>query len=325
MSARLRLFTERETMSTTTDTGWTTADLRLVPGRRRSDARMRRLFLAAGLTTLLVTALIVYTLVKDAVSFFIHVPKADLWTIGWFPRRGMFDIKTLVVGTLMVTGVAMLIAVPLGLGVAVYLSEFARPRVRKVLKPVVEVLAGIPSVVLGYFAISFINPNIVTAISGGANKAFNIAAAGVAVGILTIPIIASVTEDALRAVPLALREASYGLGARRVSTTFRVVLPASISGVVAVLILGISRAIGETMVVAIAAGAVGGGLFSTDPFQPGQTMTAAMAALGFGSDQVAGDGLAFQSLFFIGFLLFIMTFCLNLLGDRLVRRVREEY
>jgi len=286
---------------------------------------MRRLFVAAGLTTLLVTGLIVYTLVKDAVSFFIDVPKYELWTIGWFPRRGFFDIKTLVVGSLMVTGVAMLIAVPLGLGVAVYLSEFARPRVRRVLKPIVEVLAGIPSVVLGYFAIAFINPNLITVLAPGANKAFNIAAAGVAVGILTIPIIASVAEDALRAVPLALREASYGLGARRVATTFRVVLPASISGVVAALILGISRAVGETMVVAIAAGAVGGGLFSTDPFQPGQTMTAAMAALGFGSDQVAGDGLAFQSLFFIGFLLFVLTFLLNLLGDRLVRRVREEY
>ena len=237
----------------------------------------------------------------------------------------MFDIKTLIVGSLMVTGIAMLIAVPLGLGAAIYLSEFARPRFRKFLKPVVEVLAGIPSVVLGYFAISFINPEIITALVGGANMAFNIAAAGVAVGILTIPIIASVAEDALRAVPMALREASFGLGARRVATTFRVVLPASISGVVAALILGISRAVGETMVVAIAAGAVGGGLFSTDPFQPGQTMTAAMAALGFGSDQVAGSGLAFKSLYFIGFLLFVFTLLLNLLGDRLVRKVREEY
>lgn len=304
---------------------WSTADLRLSSGRRRSDTRMRWLFTAAALTTLVITVLIIYTLLKDAWSFFINVPKADLWTIGWFPRRGMFDIKTLIIGTLMVTGIAMIIAMPLGLGVAIYLSEFAKPRVRKILKPIVEVLAGIPSVVLGYFAISFINPNIILNIVGGANKAFNIASAGVAVGILTIPIIASVTEDALRAVPLALREASYGLGARRVPTVFRVVLPASISGVVAALILGVSRAIGETMVVAIAAGAVGGGLFSTDPFKPGQTMTAAMAALGFGSDQVAGDGLAFQSLFFIGFLLFVLTFFLNLFGDRLVRRVREEY
>lgn len=304
-----------------------TADfsLTLAPGRRRSDRSMRTVFTLAAVSTLSVTLLIIYILFRDAWAFFLDVPKGDLWNIGWFPRRGYFDIKTLVVGSLMVTGIAMLIAIPLGLGAAIYLSEFARPRARKILKPILEILAGIPSVVLGYFAIAFINPQIITQLVGGANKAFNIASAGVAVGFLTIPIIASVAEDALRAVPAALREASFGLGARKVPTTFRVVLPASISGVVAALILGISRAIGETMVVAIAAGAVGGGLFSTDPFQPGQTMTAAMAALGFGSDQVAGSGLAFKSLYFIGFLLFILTLVLNLLGDRLVRRVREEY
>jgi phosphate transport system permease protein len=147
----------------------------------------------------------------------------------------------------------------------------------------------------------------------------------VAVGVLTVPIIASVAEDALRAVPMSLREASFGLGARRVSTTFRVVFPAAISGIVAALILGCPRAIGETMVVAIAAGATGGGLFSTDPLQPGQTMTAAMAALAYGSDQVAGNDLAFQSLYFVGLLLFVLTLLLNLAGDRLVHRVREVY
>ena len=186
-------------------------------------------------------------------------------------------------------------------------------------------LAGIPSVVLGYFAIAFINPNLVVKIFSGADKAFTIMAAGIAVGILTVPIVASVTEDALRAVPLALREASFGLGAKRSQTTFRVVFPAAISGIVAALILGISRAIGETMVVAIAAGAVGGTLFHTTPLKPGQTMTAAMAALGFGSDQVAGNNLAFQSLYFVGALLFLITLALNVLGDRLVNRVREIY
>ena len=299
--------------------------LQLAPKRRRSDRTMRVVFALAAITTFAITALILYVLVADAWRFFWHVEKAKLWDIGWFPRRGKFDIKTLFVGTLVVTGIAMLIAIPLGLGSALYLAEFARPRVRKLLKPIIEILAGIPSVVLGYFAISFINPELVTKIVGGANKAFNLAAAGIAVGILTVPIVVSVAEDALRAVPQSLREASFGLGARRVTTTFRVVLPAGISGVTASLILGISRAIGETMVVAIAAGAVGGGLFSFDPFKPGQTMTAAMAALGFGSDQVAGSGLAFQSLFFIGFLLFVLTLMLNVLGDRLVRRVREEY
>lgn len=299
--------------------------MKLAPRRRRRDTRMRWFFGTAAATTFLITVLIIVTLVVDAWDFFSQVPKAELWTIGWFPRRGLFDIRTLVVGTFIVTGVAMLVAVPLGLGAALYLSEFAKERTRKVLKPVLEILAGIPSVVLGYFAIAFINPNLITTLFDDANKAFNLAAAGVAVGILTIPIIASVAEDALQAVPMALREASFGLGARRVSTTFRVVFPAAISGIVAALILGVSRAIGETMVVAIAAGATGGGLFSTDPLQPGQTMTAAMAALAYGSDQVAGDDLAFQSLYFVGLLLFVMTLLLNLLGDRLVRRFREEY
>lgn len=246
--------------------------------------------------------------------------------IGWFPRRGLFDMSTLFVGTFVVVATAMAVAVPLGLGAAIYLSEFANPRLRRVVKPIVEMLAGIPSVVLGYFAISFINPNFVhNVFTSSQNQAFTILAAGIAVGILTIPIIASIAEDALRAVPLALREASHGLGATRAQTTFRVVFPAGISGIVAALILGISRAIGETMVVAIAAGAVGGALFHIDPLLPGQTMTAAMAALSFGSDQVAGVGPTFQSLYFIGALLFVMTLGLNVLGDRLVRRVREIY
>lgn len=299
--------------------------MKLAPKRRRSDTAMRWFFRTAAITTFVITVLIVVTLFRDAWDFFRQVPKDKLWTIGWFPRRGMFDIKTLIVGTFIVTGVAMMVAVPLGLGAAIYLSEYAKERTRKILKPVLEILAGIPSVVLGYFAISFINPRIITWLFDDANKAFTLAAAGLAVGVLTIPIVASVAEDALRAVPMSLREASFGLGARRSATTFRVVFPAAISGIVAALILGVSRAIGETMVVAIAAGATGGGLFSTDPLQPGQTMTAAMAALGFGSDQVAGNNLAFQSLYFVGLVLFVMTLLLNLVGDRLVQRVREEY
>jgi phosphate transport system permease protein len=301
------------------------------PRRRRADAGARWFFRAAAFTTLVVTAMIVVTLVADAWDFLSKLTDDDhdgfgaLLEVGWFPRRGFFDIPTLVIGTFIITGIAMIVAVPFGLGAAIYLAEYAPERFRRVVKPIIEVLAGVPSVVLGYFAIAFINPEIVTRVFGGANKAFTLAAAGIAVGILTIPIIASVAEDALRAVPMSLREASYGLGAERLQSTFRVVLPASISGVVAALILGVSRAIGETMVVAIAAGAVGGGLRSYDPLQPGQTMTAAMAALGFGSDQVAGDDLAFQSLYFIGLLLFVLTFLLNLVSGWLVRRVREVY
>ena len=308
----------------------TAADLQINPTRKRVDRLTRWFFIAAAITTFAVTLAIILTLVFDAADFLRGLADTDdglgaLFTIGWFPRRGMFDIGTLVVGTFIVTGIAMLVAVPLGIGAAIYLSEYARPRVRRTVKPILEILAGVPSVVLGYFAIAYINPNIIVNLFSGANAAFTLAAAGIGVGILTIPIIASVTEDALSAVPLALREASYGLGANRWQSTFKVVFPAAISGIIAALILGVSRAIGETMVVAIAAGATGGGLFSLDPLQPGQTMTAAMAALGFGSDQVAGDNNAFQSLYFIGLLLFFMTLFLNFVSDRLVNRLREEY
>lgn len=305
-------------------------DLTTRPGRRHRDTAAKWAFRTAAFTTLLVTILIIVTLVFDAWEFLSKLSESEsglgaLNEIGWFPRRGLFDIGTLVVGSLIVTGIAMLVAVPLGLGAAIYLAEYARPRVRRVVKPIIEVLAGVPSVVLGYFAIAVINPELVVRLFGGANKAFTLAAAGIGVGVLTIPIIASVAEDALRAVPLSLREASYGLGAERMQTTFRVVFPAAISGIVAALILGVSRAIGETMVVAIAAGAVGGGLFRLTPLEPGQTMTAAMAALGFGSDQVAGNDLAFQSLYFIGLLLFFMTLLLNVASDWLVNKVREVY
>ncbi|HEX6659565.1 MAG TPA: phosphate ABC transporter permease subunit PstC [Ilumatobacter sp.] len=305
-------------------------DLTTKPGRHRADVAARWMFRLGAWTTFLVTVLIILTLVVDAWDFLSKLVDEPgglgrLTDIGWFPRRGLYDIPTLVIGTLLITGIAMLVAVPLGLGVAVYLAEYAPPRMRRTVKPVVELLAGIPSVVLGYFAIATINPEFVSRVFGSADKAFTLMAAGIAVGILTIPIVATVAEDALRAVPMALREASYGLGAQRLQSTFRVVFPAAISGIVAAVILGISRAIGETMVVAIAAGAVGGGLRSWDPLHPGQTMTAAMAALGFGSDQVAGDNLAFQSLYFIGLLLFFMTLLLNVFSDFLVRRVREVY
>jgi phosphate transport system permease protein len=308
----------------------TSIDLRTNPSRRRKNTAAMWVFRLAAITTFAVTIAIILTLVIDAADFVRKLSDTDdglgaLNEIGWFPRRGLFDISTLVVGTFIVTGIAMLVAVPLGVGTAVYLAEYARPKVRRTLKPIVEILAGIPSVVLGYFAIAYINPNIVVNLFGSANRAFTLMAAGIAVGILTIPIIATVAEDSLRAVPMALREASYGLGAKRSQTTFKVVFPGAISGIIAALILGMSRAIGETMVVAIAAGAVGGGLFRLTPLEPGQTMTAAMAALGFGSDQVAGNNLAFQSLYFVGLLLFIMTFVLNFLGDRLVARVREVY
>lgn len=292
--------------------------------RRAREAWIGRLFLAAALVSVVITAFIIFTVFEQAVEFLLKIDLSQLVAPGWFPRRGLFDVATIFVGTLLVTAIAMLIAGPIGILSAIYLSEYASPRTRGTVKPILEILAGIPSVVLGFFALTFINPTIVQTLVPTA-KGFNLAAAAVAVGILTIPLVATISEDAMKAVPQSLREASYGLGARRVTTASRVVVPAAISGIVAALILGISRAVGETMVVAIAAGASGGSLFSVNPFEPGQTMTAAMAALATGSDQVAGDNAAFQSLFFVGLLLFVITLLLNVVGDAFVRRVRQAY
>lgn len=218
----------------------------------------------------------------------------------------------------------MIVAIPLGLGTASYLAEYATPRARRWLKPTIEVLAGIPSVVLGFWALTFISPEVVSRIFTSA-KPFTMMAAGLGVGVLITPLVATVSEDAMRSVPRELREASYGLGADRATTVRRVVFPAALSGIVASMILALSRAIGETMIVFMAAGAVGGALRTWDPLDPGQTMTAAIASLATGSDQVAGEGLAFQSLFFVGLLLFLITPALNSVSNRFVRKYREQY
>ncbi len=291
--------------------------------RRRKEGIIGAVLLAAGLTTIAISGLIVFALAFEAISFVSRIELGQLVQIGWFPRRGLFDIATVLAGTLIVTGIAMLIATPVGLASAIYLSEYATPRVRKVVKPILEILAGIPSIVLAYFAVTVISPEVVQRFLGG--SAFNLAVAGIAVGILVIPLVASISEDAMRAVPRSLREASYGLGARKLTTTVRVVFPAAISGIVAALIIAISRSIGETMVVAIAAGGTGGSLFNLDPLAPGQTITAAMASLATGSDQVRGDDAAFPSLFFLGLLLFVLTLLLNVIGDVFVRRTRQRY
>jgi phosphate transport system permease protein len=191
------------------------------------------------------------------------------------------------------------------------------------LKPIVELLAGIPSIVVGFFALTVISPDLVPRLFGSATF-FNLLAAGIGVGILSTPLVATVAEDALRAVPRSLREGAYGLGARRRLTSTRVVVPAATSGIVAASILGLSRAIGETMVVLMVAGGTGGSSFTLNPLGPGQTATGAMAALAFGSDQVKGSGAAFRSLFFVGLLLFAVTFALNVTSERFVRRARRH-
>ena len=301
---------------------------RMLTGSRRRQRRERRIrwfFLGAATTSILISFAIVLSLAGEAWTFISNVELASLTEIGWFPRRGFYDVGTIVVGTLLVAGIAMAVAAPLGLGAAIYLSEYADRRIRRVIKPTLEILAGIPSVVLGYFALTFLTPELLKPIFGNHVAGFNMLAAGIGVGILTIPLVASIAEDSLRAVPIALREASYGLGASRMATSVRVVIPAAVSGVMASLIIAFSRAIGETMVVAIAAGAQGGSLFSLNVLQPGQTMTAAMAALAIGSDRVRGADFAFQSLFFVGLLLFVITLVLNVISERFVRRVRQRY
>ena len=305
------------------------ADLSGDPRRRAHDRRMQRLLGSSAFITIIISALILFVLARGSIDFL----KSIGWDLGvlrdssnapgWFPRRERFDLITIVMGSVLMGSIAMLVAVPLGLGTAVYLSEFAPTRVRKILKPIVEVLAGIPSVIVGYFALKFIAPNIVDPIFSP-DQSRNMVVAGLAIGVLVIPIMASISEDALRAVPSSLREASYGIGARKSTTTIRIVLPAAVSGIVAAFIIATSRAIGETMVAAMAGGRDGSGPRVLDPLEPGLTMTAAMTNAAGGTDQV-NSGAPFQVLFFVGLLLFMMTMGLNVIGDRFVQRVRQQY
>lgn len=306
------------------DTTLTLESLAAPAARRNKEGFVRGVMFLAALISIVISTLIVWSLLREAWTFMSEIDWALTWgQIGWFPRRGLYDVPTLVVATLITTSIAMVVAVPIGLGAAIYLSEYARPRVRKILKPTLEVLASIPSVVLGAFAIAFIAPNIVARIGGGSGG--SLMAAGIGVGILSIPLVASISEDAMGSVPQELREASTGLGARKVTTVLRVVLPAAVSGLVAAFIVAVSRAIGETMVVFLAGGAADAAVFETSPYEGSLTMTAAMASLASGTDQVVGEGLTFQSLYFVGLLLFVITLALNLIGNFFVKRVREQY
>ena len=299
-------------------------ELQTASGRHVKAQAARWLFLLAAGVTVVVSVLIIWTIATEAWEFASEVARDQLQSIGWFPRRGLFDLSTLLLNSAQISVIAMIVAVPSGLGAAIYLAEYAHPRIRRVMKPTLELLASVPSVVLGVFAISFITPSLLSNFFDDINF-FNKLAAGIAVGLLVIPLIASISEDALRAVPDALREASAGLGARKVTTTIRVVLPAALSGLMAAAIVGFSRAIGETMVVTIASGGGDTSLFNPSLMESGGTITSAMASLGLGTDQVAGNDLAFQSLYFLGALLFLITLVLNFIGNGIVNRLRERY
>ncbi len=239
----------------------------------------------------------------------------------WIPAIGEFGVLPLINATLMTSAIAMLVALPLGLGAAIYLSEYASDRVRATLKPVLEILAGIPTVVYGYFALTFMTPLLRAIFGADVVNIYNTGSAGIVVGILITPLVSSMSEDALRAVPNALREASYGLGATKLETVLKVVAPAALSGILAAFIVAASRAIGETMIVAIAAGA--GPNLSFSPFDSAETMTGHIARISGGD--LSYDSIDYNSIFAIGLTLFVMTFILNALSRVVITRYREAY
>lgn len=244
-----------------------------------------------------------------------------LTTTEWNPQIGKFGIWALLNATLITSFTALLVAIPIGFGVAIYLSEYASEKARGILKPILEVLAGVPTVVYGYFALSFMTPLLRSLIGKDVVEIYNTASAGIVIGILIIPLVSSMSEDALSAVPRSLREAAYGLGATKLETALKVVFPAAISGITAAFIVATSRAIGETMIVAIAAGARS--TFTFNPFVAAETMTGHIVRISSGD--LSYNSIDYNSLFAIGLLLFVVTLTLNIFSQYIVNRFREEY
>jgi len=303
---------------------------------RLGEAIIQGFLFFCGALSILTTAGIIIVLGEESWLFFqnAEVTITEFFTgIMWQPAILRFGIWPLVASTLLTSVMAMLVALPLGLMIAIYLSEYASPRVRGLLKPVLEVLAGVPTVVYGYFALTFMTPLLQSIFGKNVVEIYNNASAGIVIGILILPLVTSMSEDALTAVPQALRQAAYGIGATKLETAVRIVVPAALSGISAAFIVAVSRAIGETMVVAIAAGAgprnfgswgealTNGALLN--PFKAGETMTGHIVRIS-GGDLSYGS-LDYTSLFAIGLLLFLMTLGLNVLSRILVARFREEY
>jgi phosphate transport system permease protein len=292
--------------------------------RRLNEMFVQGFLFLSGAFSILTTLGIVYVLGRESMLFFLsdEVSLVEFFgTLKWQPQIGQFGIWSLVNATLMTTTVAMLIAVPLGLGVAIYLSEYASPRARNTIKPVLEVLAGVPTVVYGYFALTFMTPLLRDFFGRDLVEIYNTASAGIVMGILILPLISSISEDALSAVPRSLREAAYGLGATRLETAVKIVVPAAVSGLTAAIIIGVSRAIGETMIVALAAGA--GPNFTFNPFKPAETMTGHIVRISGGD--LSYDSIDYNSIFAIGLVLFFITLTLNMISQKIVTRFREVY
>jgi phosphate transport system permease protein len=317
-------------MSTLTPTGGPTTQsgrpaVSLTSTRPRyGEAIVKIVLRIAAWITIVITLGIIVALLEPSIEFFAEVPIWEfLFGTRWAPRfaDASFGVLPLVSATLWTTVIGLLVAVPLGLGAAVFLSEYASSGVRKVLKPILEVLAGIPTVVYGLFALQFVQTTVLREWLQLDTGAFSVLAAGLVMGVMIIPTIASISEDAMSAVPLGMRQGSAALGANKMQTTIRVVFPAAISGIIAAIVLGVSRAVGETMIVAIAAGSQA--RIVTGPLEQGQTMTGFIANAALGDSRVGS--LEYNTLFAVGLLLFFITLLINIVAIRIVRRYREAY
>ena len=298
--------------------------------RTFGEAVVRTLLLVAAALSVLTTTLIVVSLLRETISFFGDVSISDfLFGTKWTPLLGgaqqAFNIWPLLFATFYITAIALVVALPLGLLSAIYLAEYATPRVRKVVKPILEVLAGVPTIVFGYFALAFFTPEILKPLLGSGIGTNNQLAAGIIVGLLVLPTIASVAEDSMSAVPQSLREGAFGMGANRMQVSLRVIFPAALSGIVAAIVLGASRAFGETVVILLAAG--NGQLLPrgavTDPGSPAGNMAAFIA--GTASGDIPTGSIEYKTIFAVGFTLFVVTLILNAMAIRFVNKYRQVY
>jgi phosphate transport system permease protein len=285
---------------------------------------IKGLLMLAALISILTTTGIVISLIEETIVFLGDVGIGDfLFGTEWSPlfEPPSFGVLPLVSGTLLISAVAMLVATPLGLGAAIYLAEYARPGVRKTIKPILELLAGVPTIVFGYFALTFFTPEVLRGLFGLDVAIFNGLVGGIIIGFLIIPTVASISEDSMSAVPQSLREGAFGLGAAKLQVTMRVVFPAALSGIVASLVLAFSRAVGETMVVVIASGLVP--QWGANLGNAMETMTAFIASTAKGD--IATGSTAYKTIFAVGMTLFVITLLMNLLSIRFVRRYRQVY
>ena len=293
--------------------------------RPLSERIIERLLFAAAALGVLTTIGTILVLASQTFEFFLQVSPVDFFTgTHWSAliKPQSWGVLALMSGTLLVSGIAVILAVPLGLLAAVFLSEYASPRVRTIVKPILETIAGVPTIVLGFFGLNFVAPHLLRPLLGADNiGTFSSLSGGIVVGLLITPLIASISEDSMRAVPRGLREAAFAMGATRFEVVRKVVFPAAISGIMASIILALSRAVGETMAVALTVGTKP--QFSFDPTQSVQTMTAFIAQISIG--ETAQGSIEFQSLFAVGATLFVMTFALNILSNRIVRKYRTAY